>query len=246
MLAGKRALITGAASGIGRAAAARFVAEGAAVALVDRDGPRVVEAAAELGAVGLPADVRLESELEAAVAEAVAALGGLDVVVANAGVQLHGEDDRADRLALEVWERTLRINLTGVFLTCKHGIRALLDDSGGGSVVCTSSPTAFSGVAPGYDAYSASKAGVLGLVRAMARDYAPDVRVNAVVPGFVETPLVAPVTRDAEWLANVLATVPLGRAGRPDEVAGLIAFVASDACAYATGAAFVLDGGMTG
>ncbi|MDF2750430.1 MAG: dehydrogenase [Gaiellaceae bacterium] len=244
MLSGKRALITGAASGIGRAAAARFTTEGAAVALLDRDGPRVFEAAAEIGALGLAADVRLEAEIEAAVAEAVGALGGLDILVANAGVQLHGEDDRADRLALEVWERTLRINLTGVFLTCKHGIRALLD-AGGGSVVCTSSPTAFSGVAPGYDAYSASKAGVLGLVRAMARDYAPEVRVNAVVPGFVETALVAPVTRDAEWLANVLSTVPLGRAGRSDEVAGLIAFVASDACAYATGAAFVLDGGMT-
>jgi len=244
MLSGKRALITGAASGIGRAAAARFTTEGAAVALLDRDGPGVLEAAAEIGALGLAADVRLEAEIEAAVAEAVDALGGLDILVANAGVQLHGEDDRADRLALEVWERTLRINLTGVFLTCKHGIPALLD-AGGGSVVCTSSPTAFSGVAPGYDAYSASKAGVLGLVRAMARDYAPDVRVNAVVPGFVETALVAPVTREAEWLANVLSTVPLGRAGRPDEVAGLIAFVASDACAYATGAAFVLDGGMT-
>lgn len=245
MLSGKRALITGAASGIGRAAAARFTTEGAAVALLDRDGPGVLEAAAEIGALGLAADVGLEAEMEAAVAEAVGALGGLDILVANAGIQLHGADDRADRLALDVWERTLRINLTGVFLTCKHGIRALLD-AGGGSVVCTSSPTAFSGVAPGYDAYSASKAGVLGLVRAMARDYAPDVRVNAVVPGFVETALVAPVTRDAEWLANVLATVPLGRAGRPDEVAGLIAFVASDACAYATGAAFVLDGGMTG
>jgi NAD(P)-dependent dehydrogenase (short-subunit alcohol dehydrogenase family) len=245
MLAGKRALITGAASGIGRAAAARFATEGAAVALLDRNGPGVLEAAAEIGALGLAADVRLEAEIEAAVAEAVDALGGLDILVANAGVQLHGEDDRADRLALEVWERTLRINLTGVFLTCKHGIRALLD-GGGGSVVCTSSPTAFAGVAPGYDAYSASKAGVLGLVRAMARDYAPEVRVNAVVPGFVETALVAPVTSDAEWLANVLSTVPLGRAGRPDEVAGLIAFVASDACAYATGAAFVLDGGMTG
>jgi len=244
MLSGKRALITGAASGIGRAAAARFTTEGAAVALLDRDGPGVLEAAAEIGALGLAADVRLEAEIEAAVAEAVGALGGLDIVVANAGVQLHGEDDRVDRLALEVWERTLRINLTGVFLTCKHGIRALID-AGGGSVVCTSSPTAFSGVAPGYDAYSASKAGVLGLVRAMARDYAPDVRVNAVVPGFVETALVAPVTREAEWLANVLSTVPLGRAGRPDEVAGLIAVVASDACAYATGAAFVLDGGMT-
>lgn len=245
MLDGRRALITGAASGIGRAAAARFAAEGATVALVDRDGRGVVAAAAEVGGVALPADVRLESEIGAAVADAVRELGGLDVVVANAGVQLHGEDDRADRLDVGVWERTLRINLTGVFLTCKHGVRALLA-GGGGSVVCTSSPTAFSGVAPGYDAYSASKAGVLGLVRAMARDFAPDVRVNAVVPGFVDTPLVGPVTRDEEWLASVLSTIPLGRAGRPEEVAGLIAFVASDACAYATGAAFVLDGGMTG
>lgn len=245
MLDGRRALITGTASGIGRAAAARFAAEGATVALVDRDGRGVVAAAAEVGGVALPADVRLESEIGAAVADAVRELGGLDVVVANAGVQLHGEDDRADRLDVGVWERTLRINLTGVFLTCKHGVRALLA-GGGGSVVCTSSPTAFSGVAPGYDAYSASKAGVLGLVRAMARDFAPDVRVNAVVPGFVDTPLVGPVTRDEEWLASVLSTIPLGRAGRPEEVAGLIAFVASDACAYATGAAFVLDGGMTG
>jgi NAD(P)-dependent dehydrogenase (short-subunit alcohol dehydrogenase family) len=244
-LEGKRALITGAASGIGRAAAVRFAAEGAAVALLDRDVGGVLEAAAAVDGTGLAADVCVESEVEAAVAQAVAILGGLDVVVANAGVQLHGEDARADRLALDVWERTLRVNLTGVFLTCKHGIRALLD-VGGGSVVCTSSPTALAGVAPGYDAYSASKAGVLGLVRAMARDYAPEVRVNAVVPGFVDTPLVAPVTGDEAWLANVLATVPLGRAGRPEEVAGLIAFVASDACAYATGAAFVLDGGMTG
>ena len=102
MLSGKRALITGAASGIGRAAAARFTTEGAAVALLDRDGPRVFEAAAEIGALGLAADVRLEAEIEAAVAEAVGALGGLDILVANAGVQLHGEDDRADRLALEV------------------------------------------------------------------------------------------------------------------------------------------------
>jgi NAD(P)-dependent dehydrogenase (short-subunit alcohol dehydrogenase family) len=245
MLGGKRALVTGAASGIGRATAARFAAEGAAVALVDRDAQGVLAVAAELDALGLAADVRLESEVESAVAAAVRELGGLDVLVANAGVQLHGEDDRADRLELDVWERTLRVNLTGTFLTCKHGLRALLG-SGGGSVVCTSSPTALAGVAPGYDAYSASKAGVLGLVKAMARDYAPDVRVNAVVPGFVDTPLVGPVTRDEEWLANVLSTVPLGRAGRPDEVAGLIAFVASDACAYATGAAFVLDGGMTG
>jgi len=244
MLDGKRALVTGAASGIGRATAARFAAEGARVACLDRD-PRIGQVAKELDALAVPADVRVEPEVAGAVTAAVTALGGLDIVVANAGVQLHGQDDRADRLELEVWERTLEINLTGVFLTCKHGLRALLA-GGGGNVVCLSSPTAIAGVAPGYDAYSASKAGVLGLVKAMARDYAPEVRVNAVVPGFVETALVEPVLREPDWLASVLATVPLGRAGTPDEVAGLIAFVASDACAYATGATFVLDGGMTG
>jgi NAD(P)-dependent dehydrogenase (short-subunit alcohol dehydrogenase family) len=233
-LEGKRALVTGAASGIGLAAVSRLEAEGARVAGIDRTAAAGV----------LVADVADEAEVERAVAEAVRALGGLDVVVTAAGIQLHGEDDRADRLELDAWERTIRTNLTGTFLTCKHAIRALLAD--GGSVVCVSSPTALAGVAPGYDAYSASKAGVLGLVKAMARDYAPAVRVNAVVPGFVATPLVADVLRDEQWLANVLSTVPLGRAGTAEEVAALIAFVASDECAYATGAAFVLDGGMTG
>jgi len=188
----------------------------------------------------------VEGELEAAVGDAASAFGGLDVVVACAGIQLHGADARAGELELAVWERTLRVNLTGTFLTCKHGIRALLAGGAGGSVVCVSSPTALAGVAPTYDAYSASKAGVLGLVKALAADYARDgVRVNAVVPGFVETPMVGPVTADEQWRANVLSTIPLGRAGTADEVAALIAFVASDECAYATGAAFVLDGGMT-
>jgi NAD(P)-dependent dehydrogenase (short-subunit alcohol dehydrogenase family) len=231
----KRALVTGAASGIGLATAERFEAEGAQVVRVDRvegEGGDVV------------ADVGSEDEVEQAVAAAVARLGGLDIAVAAAGIQLHGADAPADRLELEAWERTIRTNLTGTFLTCKHAVRALLG-SGGGSVVCVASPTALAGVAPGYDAYSASKAGILGLVRALARDYAPSIRVNAVVPGFIDTPLVEPVTRDAEWLANVLSTVPLNRAGTAAEVAALIAFVASDECAYATGAAFVLDGGMT-
>lgn len=227
--------MTGAASGIGRATAERLTVEGARVARVDR-------AAGE--GTDIVADVGVETDVARAVARAVATLGGLDVVVAAAGIQLHGEDDRADRLELDAWERTLRTNLTGTFLTCKHGIGALLR-AGGGSVVCISSPTALAGVAPGYDAYSASKAGVLGLVRALARDYAPAIRVNAVVPGFIDTPLVEPVTRDEGWLASVLATVPLGRAGTAAEVAALVAFVASDECAYATGAAFVLDGGMT-
>ena len=133
------------------------------------------------------------------------AWGGLDVVVANAGVQLAGQDDRADRLSLEVWQRTIDINLTGVFLTCKHGLRALLA-SGGGAVVCTCSPTGQYGVAPGYDAYSSSKAGVYGLVRVMAADYAAEgIRVNGVIPG---TP--HPDDTGSRPDAETLLGIPLG------------------------------------
>jgi len=178
MLEGKRAIITGAGMGMGRAAAIRFVGEGARVGLIDRDEAAVADTAAEIERAGgeglvLVADVTDEDQVAGAVERAVAAWGGLDVVVANAGVQLAGQDDRADRLSLEVWQRTIDINLTGVFLTCKHGLRALLA-TGGGCVVCTCSPTGQYGVAPGYDAYSSSKAGVYGLVRVMAADYAAD------------------------------------------------------------------------
>jgi len=248
MLQGKRAIITGAGNGMGRAAALRFTAEGARVGLIDRDERALRGVAGEVDAAGgealvLPADVTSEEQVAAAVAGAVSAWGGLDVVVANAGVQLAGEDDRADRLALEVWQRTIDINLTGIFLTCKHGIRALLA-GGGGTVVCTCSPTGLYGVAPGYDAYSASKAGVYGLVRVMAADYAAEgIRVNGVVPGYTNTPMTSWVTpADAETL---LRGIPLGRPGEPEEVAAVIAFLASDETPYVTGAVWAADGGMT-
>jgi NAD(P)-dependent dehydrogenase (short-subunit alcohol dehydrogenase family) len=248
LLADKRAVISGAAMGMGRATAIRFAAEGARVGLIDRDEEATRGVAAEIEAGGgealvLRVDVTDEAEVAAAVEQAKAAWGGLDVVVANAGVQLAGEDDRADRLALEVWQRTIDINLTGVFLTCKHGIRALLA-SGGGAVVCTCSPTGLYGVAPGYDAYSASKAGVYGLVRVMAADYAAErIRVNGVIPGYTRTPMTAWVTPvDAETL---LRGIPLGRPGEPEEVAAVIAFLASDETPYVTGAVWAADGGLT-
>ena len=175
-LEGKRAIVSGAGKGMGRAAALRFAAEGARVGLIDVDEPAARGVADEIAADGgsalvLPADVSKEEQVAAAVERTVSDWGGLDVVVANAGVELAGEDDRADRLELAVWQRTIDINLTGIFLTCKHGIRALLA-SGGGSVVCTCSPTGLYGCAPGLDAYSTSKAGVYGLIRVMAADYA--------------------------------------------------------------------------
>jgi NAD(P)-dependent dehydrogenase (short-subunit alcohol dehydrogenase family) len=247
---GKRAIVTGAGSGIGRATALLLARNGAKVGLVDVDAPSVectADAVAASGGEGvvLAADVTDEEQVARAVDSAVERWGGLDVLVANAAIQLFGEDDRVDRLDLAVWERTLSVNLTGIFLTCKHGIRALLA-SGGGSVVLTGSPTGLFGLAPGFTAYSSSKAGVYGLARVMANGYAAQrIRVNVVVPGFTDTPLVSSITGDPVQQDELLRRIPLGRAGTAEEVAAMIVFLASDDSSYATGGAFCVDGGVT-
>jgi len=247
-LEGKRAIISGAGAGMGRAAALRFAAEGARVGLLDIDETAAAAVAKEVGdgggdALVLATDVTSEDQVQASVARATDAWGGLDVVVANAGVQLAGQDDRADRLDLAVWQRTIDINLTGIFLVCKHGIRALLAN-GGGAVVCTASPTGLYGCAPGYDAYSARKAGVYGLIRVMAADYAKEgIRVNGVVPGYTRTPMTTWVSPDEH--EALVRTIPLGRQGEPEDVASVMLFLASDEAAYVTGAVWAADGGMT-
>jgi NAD(P)-dependent dehydrogenase (short-subunit alcohol dehydrogenase family) len=238
-LQGKRALVTGGASGIGRATVERLLADGADVASLD------VEPQAGDGVLSLRGDVADEDEVERAVTEAVGAFGGLDIVVANAATQLVGDDDRADRLDRAVWQRTLDVNLTGAFLAAKHGVRALLA-SGGGSLVFTASPAGLYGIAPGLDAYSASKAGVYGLVRVLAADYAADgIRVNGVLPGLTDTPMNYWWLDDAARREEALRAVPLGRIGRPEEVAAVIAFLATDEASYVTGAVWAVDGGLT-
>src|SRR5581483_639145 len=245
MLEGKRGIVTGAGSGIGRETARVLAREGARVGLIDIDRDAVSELADELGptALTLPADVTDEQQVQAAVTAAFDAWSGLDVVVGAAGISLMGEDDRADRLALDVWQRTIDVNLTGMFLTGKHGVRALLR-SGGGAVVLVCSPTGQYGCSPGADAYSSSKAGVYGLVRVMAADYADEgIRVNGVIPGYTSTPMTAAVS--ASEHEHLLTTIPLRRAGLPEEVAEVIAFLASDRTPYVTGSVWAADGGMT-
>ncbi|QCR39423.1 dehydrogenase [Microbacterium sp. SGAir0570] len=246
-LQGKTALVTGAAMGIGHAVAERFVAEGARVVLADRNGPAVGDAAASLGplARAVMMDISDETAVAAAFAEVESAGWTPDVVVANAGVQLFGQDAPAADLDLDVWRRTIDINLTGTFLTVKYAVRALLS-RGGGSIILTGSPTAVNGEGWAFTAYSASKAGVHGLGRTVAAAYADrGIRVNTVQPAYTETPLVSAISDDPESRAAIVSRIPVGRAGTPADVTGIMVYLASDEGSFATGATFSVDGGMT-
>ncbi|WP_328292941.1 SDR family oxidoreductase [Kineococcus sp. NBC_00420] len=245
-LQGKTILVTGAASGIGRAVAEGFVAEGARVAFTDRDGAGAAEAAraAGGGSFGLTLDIADESSVEAAFAAVLERGSTLDVVVANAGVQLFGQDAPIADLDLAVWERTVAVNLTGTFLTVKHAVRAML--ATGGSIVLTGSPTGLNGEGRDFTAYSSTKAGIHGLARTVAAAYADrGIRVNTVVPGYTETPLVTSISGDAGSRAAIVARTPLGRPGRPADVVGIMVYLASDESSFATGSLFRVDGGMT-
>jgi 3-oxoacyl-[acyl-carrier protein] reductase len=245
-VAGRRYLVTGASSGIGLGVAERLVASGARVALMGRTPAKVQAAAASLGeaALPLPADVADEEAVAGAFDEAVAWAGGLDGAVLGAGVQLHGEDASIDQLDLAVWDRTIAANLRGMAVTGKYAARALIA-GGGGAIVVVGSPTGIVGQARGYSSYSASKGGCHALARVMAADLAPHgIRVNIVVPGFTDTPLVEAMTSDSETLEHFRQIIPLRRPGTPAEVAAMTEFLLSDGAAYSTGGYFMVDGGM--
>ncbi|MCG2622903.1 SDR family oxidoreductase [Arthrobacter sp. I2-34] len=245
-LAGKTALVTGAGSGIGLAVAQRFAAEAARVYFADinLDAARQAAAAAGPGsAAALAMDISDEASVQAAYA-AIAADGPLDIVVANAGVQLFGQDAKVGDLDLAVWEKTVAVNQRGAFLTLKHAVRALAGR--GGSIICTGSPTAVVACGQTFTAYSSSKAGVHGLARVVAADYAAEgIRVNTVVPGYTETPLVQAIASNPASRAGLVDATMLGRPGTAADVEGIMVFLASDDSAYATGGLFTVDGGLT-
>ncbi len=247
-LTGKTALVTGAGTGIGQTVAARFGREGARVVFADRNGEAAEAAAAEV-ADGRGRAVTMDISDEAAVETAFAELArdgwSPDVVVANAGVQLFGKDAKIADLDLRWWRQTIDINLTGTFLTVKHAVRAMLA-SGGGSIILTGSPTGINGEGADFTAYSTSKAGIHGMARTVAAAYAKqNIRVNTVVPAYTETTLVTTITSDPESRAAIIGRIPMGRAGSPADIEGIMVYLASDEAAFATGALFAVDGGMT-
>lgn len=251
-LAGKAGLVTGAAGGIGSAAARAFAAEGATVGLVDRD-PAALAALADsltdqgLGDRGHPlaTDVTDEESVAAMAARWHREHGRADFVYVCAGQQLHGADGPAAEVSLDTWNRTLAVNLTGAFLTVKHTI-GLLRAAPAGSLILCGSPTGLTMSGAGYTAYAASKAGMMSLARTVAADYAADgIRANVIVPGTTRTPLIADLLDDDATRAAMLAGIPAGRLGTPADLTGIAVFLASDESRYATGATFCLDGGLT-
>jgi len=246
-LAGKTALVTGSGAGIGRAVAERFAREGASVVIADRDSAAAAQTAEGIGehARSTEMDISDESSVAAAFAELTESGWAPDVVVANAGVQLFGQDAKAADLDLAVWRKTIDINLTGTFLTVKYAVRSMRT-RGGGSIILTGSPTGINGEGADFTAYSASKAGIHGLARTVSAAYASEnIRVNTVVPAYTETGLVTTISDDARARSAIVGRIPLGRPGSPRDIEGIMVFLASDDGAFATGALFAVDGGMT-
>ena len=241
-LEGKVALITGAAAGLGRVAA-----EGAHVVIADVvDGAEVVAAVEAAGgnAIAVPCDVTDEAQVRDAVAAGVQAFGGLHVLYNNAGVML-SEDDDPIATPLDVYQRTMDINVKGVLLGCRHGIPAILA-SGGGSIINVASFVAHMGAATPQIAYTASKGAVLAMTREIAVIYARQgLRANALCPGPIMTPLLAKFLSDDARRQRRLVHIPMGRFGEPHEIADGALFLASDESSWMTGQSLIIDGGIT-
>ncbi|MEA2155165.1 MAG: hypothetical protein QOE11_1305 [Solirubrobacteraceae bacterium] len=234
------ALVTGAASGIGRACVERLIAGGTAVAAIDLDAATM----RDLDVLALAADVTDDAAVQAAVARAEAELGPLDAVVNVAGITGSADAAECHVTPVDEWRRVIDVNLTGPFLVCHAALGAMLE-RGRGSIVNVASAAGLVAF-PGRCAYSASKGGVVQLTRSLAADYAArGIRANAVCPGMVDTPMTHWRLEQPELRAAVLQKIPAGRVATADEVAEAVVLLAGDGLAYMNGAMLVIDGGWT-
>jgi NAD(P)-dependent dehydrogenase (short-subunit alcohol dehydrogenase family) len=249
-LQGKIALITGGSSGIGRETALLFASEGARVVVADINDTGAEETAGLIrtnggSAVAVRADVSTHQDCRQMVVVAEREFGGLHVLFNNAGIMMSGDSD-AESTSDEVWERTMAVNLKGVFLGCKYGIPAIRR-SGGGSIINTASFVALMGAATPQLAYTASKGGVLAMTRELAVIHAREnIRVNSLCPGPLQTEMLMSFLNTQEKKQRRLVHIPMGRFGLASEMARAALFLASDDSSYMTGNQLVVDGGITG
>jgi NAD(P)-dependent dehydrogenase (short-subunit alcohol dehydrogenase family) len=246
-LNGRIALVTGGNRGLGRAIAEALTEAGASVAVTSRDARRAEAAAADISkatgreCLGLALDVRDEGQVREAVTRVIAELGGIHILVNNAGVNIR---ESITDLKDESWEEVVDTNLAGA-MRCSRAVAGRMKDQGWGRIINVASMLSVVAIAQ-RSAYASSKAGLLGLTRAMALDLAPHgVTVNALCPGVFKTEINRPILNDPEYLKEFLKQIPLGRMGDPAELKGAAVFLASDASAYMTGAALLVDGGWT-
>jgi len=245
------ALVTGGGSGIGAATARLLAREGASVGVLGRTAATVKRTVVDIEQAGgkalaIVGDVAREADASRGVAETVRAFGRLDILVSNAAVQLHKRDRPIHDQALEAWEETQAVNLRGAFLVCRAGVKQMLDQGSGGAIVITGSVAALVASAPQNPAYSASKGALHAFARTLAVQYAADgIRCNIVAPGALEQPPDGEEIDLAARERRLAPKIPVGRIGRFEEIAPVVAFLASREASYCTGAIFVVDGGLT-
>jgi NAD(P)-dependent dehydrogenase (short-subunit alcohol dehydrogenase family) len=244
--AGKVVLVTGGASGIGLACVKTFAQAGAKVVIADRQREPALAAIAILpassSATFVEVDVAVPDSAQAMVDAVVAKFGRLDIAINNAGIG--GNRTPTAAFSLEAWHQTININLSGVFY-CLRAELPVMIKQGGGAIVNLASILGSRGLA-GSPAYTASKHGVVGLTRTAAIDHAKDkVRINAIGPGFIETPMIARATSNADLTAQLTAQHPIGRLGQPQDIANLAAFLCSEQASFITGGYYLADGGYT-